>query len=61
LPYYSIGKDVSVYWLSFTICVDSGQLLTIFTDREQNRGNTGNCEPGEYDLLANPPAKDFRS
>jgi hypothetical protein len=30
LLYDSIGKDVSVYQLSFTICVDNGQLLGIF-------------------------------
>jgi hypothetical protein len=41
LPYDSIGKGVSVYQLSFTICVDNGQLLATFMHPEQNRGEVG--------------------
>ena len=44
--YYSIGKGVSIYQLSFTICVDNGQLLAIFVHSEQNRGEVD-------DLIAN--------
>jgi 5-formyltetrahydrofolate cyclo-ligase len=38
LLYYSMGKGVSVYQLSFTIHVDNGQLLAIIVHFEQNRG-----------------------